>query len=395
MAKYYLATITFILFGVLLMPLSALAVWNTVVFAENTNVVLGNGITLVITAGGDVEAMRVYNASVQFDMLSGSNVIITSNDRYTLANTLNNLYGCESTYSQINLISTAGSKETITVTPGSVCGPIGGSSAPSGGGSAPAADSTAPSISGIAAVPADTTSVVSWTTGESSISWVVYGTSTSYGSENKTTSYLTSHSVTLSGLTAETIYHYQVKSKDSTGNIGTYTDKTFTTLAAGEEPAEEEEEEEEDGTEDLTIPQITFDKPISEMTIQELQDKVKEILEAIGILQTLLAQMTGGSAIADVPASFSFEKNLEIGDVMIDVKYLQIVLNSASDTRLAASGVGSPGSETNYFGPLTKSAVIKFQNKYADEVLASWGLTSGTGFVGSTTRDKLNELLGK
>ena len=127
----------------------------------------------------------------------------------------------------------------------------------------------------------------------------------------------------------------------------------------------------------------------------ELQDKVKEILEAIGILQTLLAQMTGGSAIADVPASFSFEKNLETGDVMIDVKYLQIVLNSASDTRLAASGVGSPGSETNYFGPLTKLAVIKFQDKYADEVLASWGLTSGTGFVGSTTRDKLNELLGK
>jgi len=183
-----------------------------------------------------------------------------------------------------------------------------------------------------------------------------------------------------------------VKSKDSTGNIGTYTDKTFTTLAAGEEPAEEPAEE---PSEELTIPVITFDKPISEMTIPELQDKVKEILEAIGILQTLLAQMTGGSAIADVPTSFSFEKSLSIGDVMIDVKYLQIVLNSSSDTRLAASGVGSPGSETNYFGPLTKSAVIKFQNKYADEVLASWGLTSGTGFVGSTTRDKLNELLGK
>jgi len=389
MAKYYLATITFILFSVLLMPLSASAAYNTVTFTADTDIVLGST-TLTISSGGNVEAMRTYSTYVEFDMLDGSSVTVTSNDRYILSNDISATVACEGSYSRV--ILTSSETQTVTVTPSSeICGTSAGIS---GGGSAPAGDSTAPSISGIEAVPADTTAVITWSTNESSISWVLYGTSTDYGSEEKTTSYLTSHSITLSGLTAETTYHYQVKSKDSAGNIGTYTDKTFTTLAAGEEPAEEEEEE-EDGTEDLTIPQITFDKPISEMTISELQDKVKEILEAIGVLQTLLAQMTGGSVIADVPSSFSFDKNLQIGDVTIDVKYLQIVLNSASDTRLASSGVGSPGSETNYFGPLTKLAVIKFQNKYADEVLASWGLTSGTGYVGSTTRDKLNELLGK
>jgi len=270
--------------------------------------------------------------------------------------------------------------DVVSATPVSA----GGGAVISGGGVA--SDTTAPSISNIETIVGDTTATITWQTSESSLSWIVYGTSTGYGLEKKETNYLTSHSLILSGLDSETIYHYQVKSKDSSGNIGSYTDKTFTTLALGEEP-------EEIVGEDITVPEITFEKPISEMTIPELEDKIKEILDAINVLQTLLAQMTGEVAIEGIPAGFSFENNLKLSDVSIDVKYLQIVLNSNSVTRLAESGVGSPGNETNYFGSLTKSGVIKFQEKYTNTCLSPWGLTSGTGFVGSTTRDKLNGLL--
>jgi hypothetical protein len=145
----------------------------------------------------------------------------------------------------------------------------------------------------------------------------------------------------------------------------------------------------------LYIPPSTTTVPVTQMTIAQLQAEILRITTLIAQLQAKLAELLGGAAIEGIPAGFSFEKNLEIGDVLIDVKYLQIVLNSDPITKLAESGVGSPGNETNYFGPLIKSAVIKFQEKYADKILASWGLTSGTGYVGSTTRDKLNELLGR
>lgn len=52
------------------------------------------------------------------------------------------------------------------------------------------------------------------------------------------------------------------------------------------------------------------------------------------------------------------------------------------------------GLVTGNFLTLTKKAVIRFQEKYKEEILTPLGLQSGTGYFGSKTRAKVNQLLG-
>lgn len=95
------------------------------------------------------------------------------------------------------------------------------------------ADITPPVISSVSASAGSTGATITWTTNETADSQVEYGTTTGYGSLTTLDPTLVLlHSVSLTGLTASTGYHYRVKSKDAAGNLATSSDFTFTTSAA-------------------------------------------------------------------------------------------------------------------------------------------------------------------
>jgi hypothetical protein len=93
-------------------------------------------------------------------------------------------------------------------------------------------DIAAPVISGVGISNiTETSAAITWTTDEPATSQIEYGKNTGYGSTSPLDEDLvTSHNVTLSDLEPNTVYHSRVKSGDSSNNLATSADYTFTTL---------------------------------------------------------------------------------------------------------------------------------------------------------------------
>lgn len=122
-------------------------------------------------------------------------------------------------------------------------------------------------------------------------------------------------------------------------------------------------------------------KPDDEELINALKAQIIEIQAQIAILQAQIAEKLLGSD----PGNFS--QNLYYGLKTPDVSRLQEFLKSQGEE------IYPEGIVSGFFGPLTQSAVIRFQEKYSSEILLPLGLDKGTGFVGPSTRAKINQLL--
>jgi len=130
-----------------------------------------------------------------------------------------------------------------------------------------------------------------------------------------------------------------------------------------------------------------LEKPLAEMNKEELLAKISEIEELLKQLKNRVAQIEAEEEMEEVSCQ-KFEENLFYGLRNDDrVRCLQEFLKGQGAEIYPESLV------TGNFLTLTKAAVIRFQEKYTEEVLAPWEIEKGTGFVGETTRAKINEML--
>ncbi|MFA5232308.1 MAG: ABC transporter substrate-binding protein [Candidatus Paceibacterota bacterium] len=121
-----------------------------------------------------------------------------------------------------------------------------------------------------------------------------------------------------------------------------------------------------------------FNEPASPLEYN--QEEAKNILQGQGF------EERDGTMVKIIKktSGFEFKQVLQAGSNNAEVGKLQECL--AQDPEIYQ------GEISGYFGEQTKAAVILFQEKYKEDILAPSGLEKGTGKVGGATIKKLNEV---
>ncbi len=156
-----------------------------------------------------------------------------------------------------------------------------------------------------------------------------------------------------------------------------YSVKTSIPTSAGADNRAESEPESE--------PESEF----QDAKIQAMLAQIQQLKDEIIKIQKILAQKIGS---APAPASkyscAAITENLYFGcDNYAQVACLQEFLKAQGEA------IYPQGLVTRRFSLDTKAAVIRFQEKYAAEILWPLKLKSGTGYVGAATRAKINQLM--
>lgn len=117
-----------------------------------------------------------------------------------------------------------------------------------------------------------------------------------------------------------------------------------------------------------------------QILINQLLAQIEFLTKEIAKLQAKLAMLLGADCT-------NISSNLFLGMKGGEVTCLQEFLKAQGPE------IYPEGLVTGNFGPLTFNAVIRFQEKYAGDILTPVNLLKGSGYVGAFTRAKINALL--
>ena len=211
---------------------------------------------------------------------------------------------------------------------------------------------------------AQTTIAVTYTTTYTATNTVEYGPS--YGSSSTPTAEAAgSYTVSLTGLTCGTTYNIRVSSEDAGSNTWNDNATTASTSACSSGGG---------GGGFVGLGGLNNSNNNTGNNANEVGNG--EGCTAAGAFSTT----TGLRCPASVGGT-SFNHNIEFGATDSDVRALQQYLN-AHGFPVASSGAGSPGNETNYFGPATRAALAAFQ--------AANDINPPAGYFGPITRAFVN-----
>lgn len=113
-------------------------------------------------------------------------------------------------------------------------------------------------------------------------------------------------------------------------------------------------------------------------------DALSDLNAQVQALLAQIAALQGGSTMGgSMSSGFTFTRDHSMGNSGGEVMEIQKFLNNKGFV-IAASGAGSPGMESSYFGAKTQAAVAKFQ--------AANGIAPAAGYWGPKTRAVANSM---
>ena len=155
-------------------------------------------------------------------------------------------------------------------------------------------DIDAPLITAVtAATPTSSGATITWTTSEPADSQVQYGVSTTYSSQSPLDgTRVQAHSVALTGLLANTVYHFRVRSRDAAGNLAVSGDFTFRTAAT-----------------DLTLPTVAVTAPGAGATVAGTVSVTATASDNVGVSGVQFRLDGGNLGAEDTAAPYSVSWN--------------------------------------------------------------------------------------